>query len=68
MGFVPFLAMKWGVRKMSLHDEQFKLIEDPQEALDTFTAILETGRSLLPRNSTPKGSPRFCRVVPFKQS
>jgi hypothetical protein len=36
--------MRWTGRKVKLIEEKFELIKDPQEALDTFAAILEEGR------------------------
>jgi hypothetical protein len=61
-------AMRWTVRKFKLNEEKFELIEDPQQAFDTFAAILQEGRSLYPKDRTSKRSRRICRVVPLAES
>lgn len=61
------------VRKIGLHEEPVEpLIENREEAMQTFYAILEMGKSLYadtePDANTEPGHRRVYRVVPLKES
>ena len=57
------------VRKIGLHDEPVApLIENREEAMQTFYAILEMGKSRYPDNDAAEGDRKVYRVVPLKES
>jgi hypothetical protein len=72
-GFGKVFSMERVVRKIGLHDEPVEpLIENREEAMRTFYAILEMGKSLYADTETDAdaqpGHRRVYRVVPLKES
>ncbi|MCW1887638.1 hypothetical protein OKA04_23070 [Luteolibacter flavescens] len=58
------------VVKRSLSSEGIpRLIEEPREALEVFSVILERGALFYPdADDAPKGPPRTCRVIALADS
>jgi hypothetical protein len=71
-GFGKVSSMERVIRKIGLHDEPVEpLIENREEAMQTFYAILEMGKSLYanePDTDAQQGHRRVYRVVPLKES
>jgi hypothetical protein len=72
-GFGKIFGMERVIRKIGLHDEPVEpLIENREEAMQTFYTILEMGKSLYGNTEadadTEPRHRRFYRVVPLKES